>query len=95
MPAKKKIVFCFLLLATAAGLGAIVYWHVAFPRFGPAEVASIEPGMSRAEVTAILGPPHIKLGKNEWRYTDRPGWSMLLDIEFDEGGRVIRKDYHD
>lgn len=91
----RKSVICTVSMVAAATVGAIVWWTAAFPRFGPADVAKVQSGLSQAEVIAILGEPHRKLDNKMWRYLDRPGWGMILDVQFDDGGKVVHKEYHD
>jgi hypothetical protein len=51
--------------------------------------------MSKEDVAALLGRPNIKLDEHKWRYLDRPGWSMILDIHFDDNAKVVCKEYFD
>ncbi|UCG56383.1 MAG: hypothetical protein JSU70_16160 [Phycisphaerales bacterium] len=60
MTHQKRLLLCVFFAAVVAAIGAVVWWHVAFPRFGSEEIAKIEPGMSEREVITILGEPHRK-----------------------------------
>jgi hypothetical protein len=79
-----------LLLATAIvaaflGLARGLWECVAGPVIPRSRLGQLRPGMTKSEVSAILGSPQIVEGDHEWVYSrwGNPGW---IEVYFDANG---------
>ena len=68
--------FCF----AACGLYIIVR-----PAYDRTILAKITPGMTKPQVSKLMGPPEHIASPNEWQYS-RPGNAGYVQILFDEKG---------
>ena len=59
-------------------------------------IPQVQQGMSREQVTAVLGPPDEAMAFDntrtvawDYRYTDTWGFMAMFSVTFDDGGRVV------
>ncbi len=82
-----------LLAASVVALGA-VSCQAPKDRLLHANYLRVEPGVStRADVRELLGEPDSQLG-DLWLF-NRPNKHLLVQVEFDDDGRVTRRQWID
>ena len=58
------------------------------------EMERLQPGMTKAQVRAILGEPHFRnYDDTDWTYEDSLRTSDPRSLEFDENGRYVDWSY--
>ncbi len=85
----KKIVFALTALALLGVLA--VLWSFQDP-VRPERLARLQPGMTRAEVEAALGPPTRKLASGQWTYS-RPLVFGYVNIHWQPDGTFQHANY--
>ena len=78
----------------ALPLAAVVYGIAMFdsPPFALERLDRLSPGMTKAEVEGILGPPGEAYGQREWAYSRPYSWPMVK-VYFDDEGHFVRSEY--
>jgi hypothetical protein len=86
--------YWLLLCLCGVIVGIIFYFHIRNGRW--AKFEQIKPGMTKAEVKDLMGETEINFWEGE-------GWERkaglfsdqyLMEVRFDDQGRVIQKVYH-
>lgn len=92
----------FLVALAVVLMFLLIAWTITEPRVDDALTYQIKPGMTRAEVKAILGAPHecesSSRGREVWGYYIREfGWTAWMNpvyVQFNAKGEVVRTWYH-
>ena len=77
-----------LTLATLLLIPVVTLYFIARPAFDRTLLSRIAPGMTRAQVSAILGPPNDTEGPSQWEYW-RYGNAGWVEIAFDDTDVVL------
>jgi outer membrane protein assembly factor BamE (lipoprotein component of BamABCDE complex) len=77
-----------LLFVIAVAILFAIY-VVAGPVIPRSQLQQLKPGMTKSEVSAILGPPRIVQDDREWVYS-RWGNAGWIEVYFDAEGRFNR-----
>jgi hypothetical protein len=99
---RRRVLLVLIALAGLAGVAALLWLPPARPEVSLTTLVRLTPGMSEAQVAAVLGPPAADLtgqppqgvpppapGARLLRYAGR---RATVTAEFDAGGRLVR--YH-
>jgi len=83
----RTLLLGFAIASLALAGGRFAYRAVG-PIFPRQVYEKLRPGMSKAEVQAIIGPPTSTYGADDWRYERKwnPGW---VEVQFNEAGRLL------
>lgn len=68
-------------------MGASILFIMARPAYNRMVLAKITPGMSKPQVSKLMGPPQHIRSAHEWEYS-RSGNAGWVEIWFDEKGTV-------
>jgi hypothetical protein len=78
------------LLMLILGFGCVgtsILFIMARPAYDRTILAKITPGMTKPQVSKLIGPPHYIANAHEWEYS-RSGNAGWVEIWFDEKGLV-------
>ena len=83
----RSLLLAFGLVAVALGLGRFVHSAVG-PIFPRSVLDKLAPGMTKAQVQSLVGPPARTYGEDQWQYQRafNPGW---VEIWFDGDGKLL------
>jgi outer membrane protein assembly factor BamE (lipoprotein component of BamABCDE complex) len=91
MHSRRRINLGFVLGLLVVIIVAILFaiYVMVGPVIPRSQLQRLKPGMTKSEVTAILGPPRIVESEQEWVYsrTGNAGW---VEVYFDVKGRFHR-----
>lgn len=77
----------FMLILGFVCVGASILFIMARPAYDRTILAKITPGMTKPQVSKLMGPPHHIANNYEWEYS-RSGNAGWVEIWFDEQGLV-------
>ena len=77
----------FMLILGFVCVGASILFIMARPAYDRTILAKITPGMTKPQVSKLMGPPQHMANAYEWEYS-RPGNMGWVEIRFDKKGLV-------
>jgi hypothetical protein len=86
-PKTRSCTCLVLVLAGVLSVPCVILFVIARPPIDRKLLSRITPGMTRSQVSTILGPPHDTQGSNQWEYS-RWGNAGWVEISFDATDRV-------
>ncbi|MEM9646822.1 MAG: hypothetical protein AAF989_17660, partial [Planctomycetota bacterium] len=77
-----------LAIISVFAIAAAFVFIATRPAFDRKLLSRVRPGITRTEVSTLLGPPHNSDGRNQWEYS-RWGNAGWVEVQFDANGTVI------
>ena len=91
VPNEQKPILLFILPLLLLGFIAWPFWAMNRPPFALSKMEKISPGMSKAEILAILPEPTYDEGTT-WTYSRKNSWSIMY-LYFDGSDRFLSSEY--